>query len=87
MYETINKNLGTNGLCVSVCVCGVCVCACVCGVCVCVVGVCACVRAQFPVRAKFWCGAGVGQYSLYIQFVQYKTFTPMGCPHFSQKQT
>ncbi len=66
-------------------------CVCVC-VCVCVrayVRACvrACVRAQFPVRDKFWCGVGVGQYSLYIQFVQYKTFTPMGCPHFSQKQT
>ncbi len=36
-------------------------------------------NAQSPV-AKFRCRVGVGQW--HIQCVQYKTITPMGCPHF-----
>ncbi len=35
-------------------------------------------NAQSPVRAKFMCRVGVGQY--HIQFVQYKTITPMESP-------
>ncbi len=38
-------------------------------------------NAQSPVRAKFRCRVGVGQW--HIQCVQYKTITPMECPHFS----